>query len=202
MFSKTNADKAFVHDTAVVDPGAVVGAGTKIWHFSHIMSGARIGERCVLGQNVFVANGSTLGDGVKVQNNVSIYSGVHLEDDVFCGPSMVFTNVKTPRAHIDRKHVFTETYVKQGATLGANCTVVCGVQIGRYAMVAAGAVVTKDVPDNALIMGVPGRITGWVCSCGEHLPGGPARAEYACCEVCGAEWIIDSASDGLVRLPS
>ena len=123
--------KAFVHETAVVDDGAEIGDGSKIWHFCHVMDGAEIGERCVLGQNVFVAAGSTVGNGVKVQNNVSIYSGVHLDDDVFCGPSMVFTNVRNPRSHVERKHAFEPTYVGKGATLGANCTVVCGKRIGQ-----------------------------------------------------------------------
>ena len=176
----------FVHPTATVDRGAQIGEGTRIWHFGHVMGSARIGRSCILGQNVFVGPGCTLGDRVKVQNNVSVYQGVALEDDVFCGPSMVFTNVKNPRAHVERKHAFLPTRVQRGATLGANCTVICGNTIGRFAMVAAGAVVTADVPDHALVMGLPARIAGWVCQCGERLPVGSERpAEAVTCEPCG-----------------
>ena len=152
----------FVHETAVVDEGAVLGEGTRVWHFSHVSSGARLGTRCVLGQNVFVGPGVAIGDGVKIQNNVSVYSGVTLEDDVFLGPSMVFTNVSTPRSHVDRKNSFERTRVKRGATIGANATIVCGNTIGRHAMVGAGAVVTSDVPDFALVYGTPARLQGWV----------------------------------------
>lgn len=159
----------FVHETAVLDEGCQIGANTKIWHFSHVMSGAVVGQNCVIGQNVMIANGVTLGNGVKVQNNVSVYEGVTCEDDVFLGPSMVFTNVINPRAFIERKHEFRPTLVKNGATIGANATVVCGHTIGRYAMVGAGAVVTRDVPDYALVTGVPARQTGWVSECGCRL---------------------------------
>jgi UDP-2-acetamido-3-amino-2,3-dideoxy-glucuronate N-acetyltransferase len=161
----------FVHESAYVDAGAKVGDGTKIWHFSHVMGGAEIGARCSLGQNVFVANRVKIGENVKIQNNVSIYEGVVLEDDVFCGPSMVFTNVRTPRSAFPRNTAadYAITRVGRGASIGANATVVCGVAIGPWAFVAAGAVVTKDVPAHALIMGVPGRIRGWVCECGATL---------------------------------
>ncbi|MDF2645162.1 MAG: UDP-2-acetamido-3-amino-2,3-dideoxy-D-glucuronate N-acetyltransferase [Paenibacillus sp.] len=161
----------FFHPSAIVDEGAVIGKQTKIWHFSHIMSGAVIGERCNLGQNVFVANNVKVGNNVKIQNNVSLYEGVVLEDDVFCGPSMVFTNVKTPRSAFPRNtsEAYLPTLIKKGASLGANSTVVCGGSIGKSAMVAAGAVVTKDVPDYALVAGVPAKIIGWVCDCGERL---------------------------------
>ena len=158
------------HPTAVIDEPCDIGTDTTIWHFSHIMANAKLGRSCRVGQNVLVSSGVAIGNNVKIQNNVSIYTGVELEDDVFCGPSMVFTNVINPRSHIVRKHEYRRTLVKRGATLGANCTIVCGVTIGRYALVAAGAVVTRNVPDYALIMGVPGRQTGWVCYCGVRLP--------------------------------
>ena len=157
------------HDSAIVDAGAAIGDGTKVWHFVHVSSGARIGRGCVLGQNVFVGNDVVLGDNVRVQNNVSIYDAVTLEDDVFCGPSMVFTNVMNPRAAVQRKHAYRPTRVRRGATLGANCTVVCGVTIGRWAFVGAGAVVTADVPDFALVVGVPARRIGWMSRHGERL---------------------------------
>ncbi len=154
-----------VHSTAIVDQGASLGAGTKVWHFAHICAGAKIGENCVFGQNVFVGSKVTIGRNVKVQNNVSIYDNVTLEDDVFCGPSMVFTNVINPRSAISRKDEYRNTLVKRGATLGANCTIVCGVTIGEYAFVGAGSVVTKDIPAYALFVGVPAKQTGWM---GEH----------------------------------
>ena len=150
------------HTTAVIDEGAVIGNGTKIWHFSHIMSGAVIGENSTIGQNVLVSSQAVLGNNVKVQNNVSVYSGVVCEDDVFLGPSCVFTNVINPRSFISRKDEFRHTLVKKGATIGANATIICGVTIGEYAMIGAGAVVTKDVPDYALIVGNPGKQIGWV----------------------------------------
>lgn len=163
--------KFFSHETAVVDPGARIGAGTKIWHFSHISPKSSIGENCSLGQNVFVANHVTIGNGVKIQNNVSLYEGVVLEDHVFCGPSMVFTNVRTPRSAFPRNTAadYAPTRVRRGASIGANATVVCGVTIGEWAFVAAGAVVTKDVPDHALVAGVPARLIGWACECGERI---------------------------------
>ena len=173
------------HPTAIVDPGARIGEGTKVWHFSHICATeTTIGKNCSFGQNVYVGPHVTIGDGCRVQNNVSIYDRVTLEDHVFCGPSMVFTNVINPRAHVSRKDEYRETRVKKGATLGANCTVVCGVTIGEYAFVAAGAVVTKDIPAFALIVGVPGRRTGWVCHC-------VVKLTRETCETCGSIYIID-----------
>lgn len=165
----TAVREVFVHETAAVDPRAVLGEGTKVWHFCHVMAGAQIGKRCILGQNVMVARGVVIGDGVKVQNNVSLYAGVTVEDEVFLGPSMVFTNVINPRAFIERKDEFRPTLVKRGATIGANATVLCGVTIGRYALVGAGAVVTRDVPDHALVLGNPARRAGWVSRSGESL---------------------------------
>jgi len=159
----------FAHKTAILDEGCRIGEGTRIWHFTHIMSETVIGKNCVLGQNVMVANRVTIGDNVKIQNNVSVYEGVICEDDVFLGPSMVFTNVINPRAFIERKHEFRPTLVKKGATIGANATIVCGHTIGRYALIGAGAVVTHDVPDYALITGNPGRQAGWVSEYGCRL---------------------------------
>ena len=178
----------FVHESAYVDDGCQIGAGTKIWHFSHVMSGAIIGERCNLGQNVVVSPDVVLGNNVKVQNNVSIYTGVILEDDVFCGPSMVFTNVINPRSHVVRKHEYQQTRVGKGASLGANCTVVCGHDIGKYAFIGAGAVVTKNIPDYALVVGNPGRVTGWVCECGIKLASGPTPPASAKCSGCGSRY--------------
>lgn len=160
---------AKIHETAIIDQDASIGAGTRIWHFSHILPGAIIGEKCNIGQNVVIGPDVSVGNGCKIQNNVSVYKGVTLEDDVFCGPSMVFTNVFNPRAHIRRMDQSRPTLVKKGATLGANCTIVCGVTIGRYAFVGAGSVVTRDVPDYALVYGSPARQHGWVCQCGEKL---------------------------------
>ena len=157
------------HESAIVDEGATIGEGTKIWHFSHVCAGAVIGEGCSLGQNVFVGNRVVIGNNCKIQNNVSVYDNVTLEDDVFCGPSMVFTNVYNPRSAVSRKSEYWDTLVRQGATLGANCTVVCGVTIGRYAFIGAGAVVNKDVPDYALMVGVPARQIGWMSEYGEQL---------------------------------
>lgn len=170
------------HPTAVIDLPCAIGTGTRIWHFAHVMAGAAIGRHCNLGQNVFVAAEVVIGDRVKIQNNVSVYSGVTLEDDVFCGPSMVFTNVLNPRSAVSRKHEFQKTRVKQGATLGANCTIVAPAVIGRYAFVGAGAVVTGDVPDYALVYGAPARFKGWMCACGVKLTlRGGARAACTAC---------------------
>lgn len=165
----TEVQPFFVHESAYVDAGANVGNGTRIWHFCHVCKGAAIGERCVLGQNVYVAPTARVGNGVKLQNNVSVYDGVVLEDDVFVGPSAVFTNVINPRAAIERKDEFRPTIVETGATIGANATIICGRRIGRYAFVAAGAVVTKDVGDFALVAGVPARLVGYVNARGEII---------------------------------
>ncbi len=159
----------FVHPSSYVDDGARIGEGTRIWHFCHVMPGARIGRRCILGQNVFVGPRVVIGDGVKIQNNVSVYEGVILEDEVFVGPSAVFTNVINPRSFIERKDEFRPTVVRRGATIGANATIVCGVEIGRYALVGAGGVVTADVPPYALVYGVPARLHGWVSRAGARL---------------------------------
>lgn len=158
-----------VHETAIIDDGAQIGAGSRIWHWVHICSGAVIGENCSFGQNVFVSNNVKIGNNVKIQNNVSVYDNVILEDNVFCGPSMVFTNVYNPRAEIERKSEYQDTLVKEGATLGANCTIVCGVTIGKYAFVGAGAVVTKDVPDFGLVVGVPAKQIGWMNRLGQRV---------------------------------
>ncbi|MDT9001233.1 acyltransferase [Paucibacter sp. APW11] len=157
------------HDSAIVDEGAQLGEGTKVWHFAHVSPGARIGARCSLGQGVYVGNDVSIGNNVRVQNNVSVYDAVTLEDDVFCGPSMVFTNVYNPRAAVARKNEYRRTLVREGATLGANCTIVCGSTIGRHAFIGAGAVVQKDVPDFALMVGVPARRIGWMSRYGERL---------------------------------
>ncbi|NHZ87682.1 N-acetyltransferase [Massilia sp. CCM 8733] len=162
-------DQAIIEASAIVDPGAMLGAGTRVWHFAHVCGGARIGAACSLGQNVFVGNDVRIGDRCKIQNNVSVYDAVTIEDEVFCGPSMVFTNVWNPRAAIERKDAYRPTLVKRGASIGANATIVCGVTIGRYAFIAAGAVVTRDVPDFALMAGVPARQTGWIGRHGERL---------------------------------
>lgn len=163
------AQQAFIHPTAVIDPGAQVGAGTRIWHFCHLMPGAVLGENCVLGQNVYIDNNTRIGNRVKIQNNVSVYNGVELEDEVFLGPSVVFTNVINPRSFIERKDEFRPTRVGKGATIGANATIICGVEIGAYALVGAGAVVTRSVPAYALVTGNPARQTGWVSRAGQKL---------------------------------
>ncbi len=167
-----------IHPSAIVDEGAQIGEGCRVWHFVHICAKARIGRGCSFGQNVFVGNDVAIGDNVKVQNNVSIYDAVTLEDDVFCGPSMVFTNVYNPRSAVTRKDEYRRTLVKRGATLGANCTIVCGITVGRYAFVGAGAVVNRDVPDYALMLGVPARQAGWMSRHGERLAL-PVRSERA-----------------------
>jgi UDP-2-acetamido-3-amino-2,3-dideoxy-glucuronate N-acetyltransferase len=159
----------FSHETACIDDGAEIGAGTKIWHFSHVMPDSKLGEKCNLGQNVVISPGCVIGNNVKIQNNVSVYTGVTLEDDVFCGPSMVFTNVINPRSHIERKDEYKKTLVGRGATIGANATVICGYSLGQYCFIGAGTVVTGDVPDYALIVGNPGRLRGYVCTCGDKL---------------------------------
>lgn len=174
----------FVHPSSYIDEGCEIGEGTKIWHFSHVMSRARIGRRCNIGQNVVISPDVVIGDNVKIQNNVSVYTGVILENDVFCGPSMVFTNVVNPRSHVSRKDEYRQTRVGQGASLGANCTVVCGHTIGRFAFVGAGAVVTRDVPDYALAVGNPARVSGWVCECGVKLASGSSPPAHPVCAAC------------------
>jgi UDP-2-acetamido-3-amino-2,3-dideoxy-glucuronate N-acetyltransferase len=186
------SDQAFVHPTAVVDDGAEIGPGTKIWHFVHVMPGARIGRDCVVGQGCFVGN-VTIGDRVKLQNNVSVYDGVTLEDEVFCGPSCVFTNVVNPRAAVDRRDEFLTTRIGRGASIGANATIVCGVDVGVHAFIGAGAVVTADVDAFALMVGVPARRRGWMCACGEKLPAiaePRASGVHAACERCAREYRV------------
>lgn len=182
----------FAHPTSTIDPGAEIGEGTRIWHYSHVMPTARVGKRCILGQNVFVAPQVRIGNGVKIQNNVSLYQGVELEDDVFCGPSMVFTNVVNPRSAIERKEEFKPTLVRKGASIGANATILCGCTIGRFAFVGAGAVVTSDVPDYMLVHGVPAQAKGWMCRCGLGLEFKAAGAvEEAYCKGCQSCYVKD-----------
>lgn len=180
--------EAFIHETAVVDDGAEVGPGSRIWHFTHVSRGARIGARCVLGQNVFIGANVEIGDGVKIQNNVSVYAGVTISDDVFLGPSCVFTNVLTPRAHVERKEGFAKTDVERGVTVGANATIVCGHVLGEYAMIGAGSVVTRSVVPYAVVVGNPARRIGWACRCGELLP------ESGLCGRCGDKYVLASNS--------
>jgi UDP-2-acetamido-3-amino-2,3-dideoxy-glucuronate N-acetyltransferase len=188
----------FVHQSSYVDDDVEIGEGTKIWHFCHILSRSRIGKSCIFGQNVSVGPDVTIGDRCKIQNNVSVHRGVTLEDEVFCGPSCVFTNVYNPRAFIERKHEFRPTLVRRGATIGANATIVCGVTIGRYALVAAGAVVKDNVPDYGIVAGVPARQVGWTCKCGTALKdnplghqGQPEKALFAC-GYCRNEYVLDN----------
>jgi len=175
----------FVHSTAIIEEPVEIGEKTQIWHFGHVMPGAKIGKNCILGQNVFIGRGVILGSNVKVQNNVSVYDAVVLEDGVFCGPSMVFTNVMNPRSFISRKAEFRKTLVKRGATIGANATIVCGHTIGEYAFIGAGAVVTKDVPGYALVYGNPASVKGWVCQCAEQIT---FRSGKAKCRACGKSY--------------
>jgi UDP-2-acetamido-3-amino-2,3-dideoxy-glucuronate N-acetyltransferase len=182
-------NKYFVHETAIVDEPASIGEATKIWHFSHVMPGARIGGKCNIGQNVYVGSGVEIGNNVKIQNNVSVYEGVAIEDDVFCGPSCVFTNVIRPRSAFPRKnHKFDATVIKKGATIGANATIVCGITIGENAFIGAGSVVTKDVPANALFFGNPARHRGWICECGEKLGQQTGRSRILACPTCGRKY--------------
>jgi UDP-2-acetamido-3-amino-2,3-dideoxy-glucuronate N-acetyltransferase len=183
----------FVHESSYVDEGAKVGKGTKIWHFSHVMPGAEIGENVSIGQNVNVGSKAKIGDRCKIQNNISVYDLVELEDDVFAGPSMVFTNVYNPRAFIIRKHEYRKTLVRKGATIGANATVVCGTTLGRYAFIGAGAVVNGDVPDFGLMVGVPAKQKGWMCKCAVRLNFVAGKAK---CEACGDEYVLEN---GVVR---
>ena len=187
------SDDVFVHESAFVDEGAILGSGTRVWHFCHVMSGAEIGENCTLGQNVFVGGRAKIGNNVRIQNNVSVYDSVTIEDGVFCGPSMVFTNVMNPRAEIRRGiDEYLPTLVKRGTTIGANATVICGHTVGQYAFVGAGAVVTKDVPDYALVYGNATRIAGWMCECGEKITFGSERLRdvdgVTECAKCGKQY--------------
>jgi len=179
----------FVHESSYVDEGAEIGAGTKIWHFTHVMPRATIGERCNIGQNVLVSSDVRVGSNVKIQNNVSLYTGVIIEDDVFLGPSMVFTNVMNPRSHVNRKDEYQTTLVQRGASIGANATIVCGTTIGKYAFIGAGSVVTRDVPDYALLHGNPARVRGWMCQCGIKLSFVSENGkELAACTTCGSKY--------------
>ena len=190
----------FVHESCYVDEPCTIGPGTKIWHFSHIMKTAVIGRGCNIGQNVVISPDVVIGDNVKIQNNVSVYTGVILEDDVFCGPSMVFTNVINPRSHVARKSEYKRTLVRRGASIGANCTIVCGVTIGRYAFVGAGSVVTRDVPDYALTYGNPARLRGWMCACGVAIRFGKQdQDETAQCGACGARYAKSGAQVSAVE---
>ena len=201
----------FVHESSYVDEGASIGTGTRVWHFCHVNRGATIGERCSLGQNVVVMPGTRLGNNVKVQNNVSIYEGVECDDDVFLGPSMVFTNVLNPRSHISRKHEYKRTPVGRGASIGANATIICGNALGEYCFVGAGAVVTKDVPPYALVAGVPAHVIGWMCQCGERLALSerPSTGATVVCAACGTDYVVTgdgprpgkrtSSAEGTVR---
>ena len=184
--------KYFVHESSYVDEGCEIGEGTKIWHFSHIMKGCKIGKKCNIGQNVVISPDVVLGEGVKIQNNVSVYTGVICEDGVFLGPSCVFTNVINPRAFIERKKEYRRTVIKKGASLGANCTIVCGHDVGRYALVGAGSVVTKDVPDYAMVYGTPARVMGHVCQCGVKLHYTDGQAV---CPTCGKKYKMNEKSE-------
>ena len=186
-------ENLFVHESACIDDGVKIEKGTKIWHFSHILPNTEIGENCIIGQNCMIGPDVRIGNRCKIQNNVSVYKGVVLEDDVFCGPSCVFTNVLTPRAFVERKAEFLPTLVKKGATIGANATVVCGHTIGRYALIGAGAVVTSDVPDYALYLGVPAKHSGWVCKCGVVLTRKTSSKEKLelTCSYCGSKYVLE-----------
>jgi len=191
----------FVHPSSFVDEGCEIGADTTIWHFSHVMAGSRIGRGCNIGQNVVIAPQVVVGDNVKIQNNVSVYTGVILEDDVFCGPSMVFTNVVNPRSHVPRKNEYRRTLVRRGATLGANSTILCGHTIGCYAFVGAGAVVTKDVPNFALVVGNPARLAGWVCRCGVKLTSASKAPPDARCASCGTLYASELSGASIRIVP-
>ncbi len=181
----------FVHPTSIIDEACDIGEGTRIWHFSHVLRNSRIGKNCNIGQNVMIGPDVCIGSNCKIQNNVSVYKGVRLEDDVFCGPSVVFTNVLNPRSHVNRRDEFRETRIERGASLGANATVLCGVRVGRYALVGAGSVVTKDVPPHALVFGNPARLKGWVCWCGERLNFG--GGDDTKCAACGRKYRCEGA---------
>ena len=189
-------DDVFIHESSYADAGCEIGAGTRVWHFCHVMPGAKIGRDCVLGQNVHVASKVVIGDRCKIQNNVSLYDQVVLEDEVFCGPSMVFTNVINPRADVERKDEYRTTVLKRGCTIGANATIVCGNTVGERAMVGAGSVVTRDVPARALVVGVPAKIVGWMCDCGVKLDFG--GGESAVCAECGKRYSLSEGNCELV----
>lgn len=191
-----NANK--IHSTAIVDEGAVIGEGTSIWHWTHICGGARVGCHCSLGQNVFIGNDVVIGSRVKIQNNVSIYDSVHIEDDVFCGPSMVFTNVYNPRAEIQRKAEYKKTLVRRGATIGANATIVCGVTIGEYAFIGASALVNKDVPNFALMLGVPARQVGWMSRFGKRLEFSDNCGDEVVCQDTGDRYTLENGVVSLI----
>lgn len=191
-----SAREYFIHPTAFIDEPCSIGAGTKVWHFCHVMKNARLGERCILGQNVFIATDVVIGNNVKIQNNVSVYTGVELEDDVFCGPSCVFTNVTNPRSQIVRHHLYERTLVRRGATIGANATIVCGVTIGCYAFIGAGAVVCEDVPDYALVLGVPARQQGWMSRHGHRLQNPDDHGIMICPE---SGWRYQEIEPGVLR---
>lgn len=184
------------HPTATIDDGAVIGTGTRVWHYCHISSGAVIGDDCSFGQNCFVASDVRIGDRVKVQNNVSLYTGTEVEDDVFLGPSCVLTNVVNPRSHVSRRHEYARTVLRRGATIGANATIVCGTEVGRFGFVGAGAVVTRDVAAFSQVLGAPARHTGWRCQCGEKLPlaARPQESDSAGCEFCGAHYVYQDGA--------
>jgi len=188
----------YQHESAVVDDGAQIGDDSRVWHFAHVCAGAVIGQKCSLGQNVFIGNKVTIGDNVKIQNNVSVYDNVHLEDDVFCGPSMVFTNVYNPRSFIERKTEYKDTIVKKGATLGANCTIVCGVTIGEFSLIGAGAVINKDVPPFALMVGVPAKQIGWISKYGEQLDLPIEGQGETVCEHTGERYLLANGTLSLI----
>jgi UDP-2-acetamido-3-amino-2,3-dideoxy-glucuronate N-acetyltransferase len=191
-----NMTDYFMHPSAVIDAGAEIGKDTKIWHFCHVMADSVIGERCTFGQNVFIAAGVKIGNNVKIQNNVSVYTGVILEDDVFLGPSMVFTNVINPRSHVNRQDQYQQTLVKRGASIGANATIICGVTLGEFAFVGAGAVVTRDIPAYGLVYGNPARLVGWMCACGEQLDISSAKpSDQVRCDSCESVYTLISARE-------
>ncbi len=187
-----NADNFFAHETAIIDAGAQIGAGSKIWHWVHVCSGARIGDNVTLGQNVFVANNVVIGNHCKIQNNVSVYDNVFLEDGVFCGPSMVFTNVYNPRSHVERKSEYRDTIVRRGATLGANCTIICGVEIGEFAFIGAAALVNNDVKAYALVVGNPARQIGWMSQTGDRLDLPLQGEAKAICTASGVTYVLEN----------